>query len=85
VTRATLRAERREVFPGVTVDPGVQFGEPYITGKGITCAALVGYFRGGDSVCDIAADFGIEPAEVEAALRWFLLDPRARKRRMEGK
>jgi uncharacterized protein (DUF433 family) len=85
MTRATLRAERREVYPGVTVDPKVCGGLPYITGRGIVCAVVRARFMSGEGADDIAADYRITQDEVDAALRWFLLSPGARKRRMEGK
>jgi uncharacterized protein (DUF433 family) len=75
----------RELIPGVVSQADVRWGEPTTKRLRIPCWALVSMFRAGDSVADVARWYDLEPAEVEAALRWALLDRRARKRRMEGK
>ncbi len=48
----------------------INSGEPSITG--IPIRSIVDRFRAGDSVADLAADFGREPAVIEAAIRWRL-------------
>ena len=72
----------REVFPGIVVDPEINFGKPCIAEQWITCAALVSRFRGGDSVIALAEDYRIPTASVEAAIRWALLSPGTRRKRL---
>lgn len=81
----------REVMAGVTVNPEVSFGRPCIKGTGISTEAIACRFRGGDSVEMIAYDYWPEAtianyretsARIEAALRWELLSPAVRKRRI---
>ena len=72
----------REVFPGIVVNPEIQWGEPCVAVSWIPCAALVSRFRGGDSVADLAEDYRIPTARVEAAIRWALLSPGTRRKRL---
>lgn len=75
----------REVFPGIVVNPEIQWGEPCVAdreSRWISCAAIVGMFRGGDSVLALAEDFRIPTASVEAAIRWALLSPGTRRKRL---
>ena len=72
----------REVFPGIVVNPDFQFGEPCIAAYWLTCASLVSRFRGGDSVIALAEDYRIPTASVEAAIRWALLSPGTRRKRL---
>lgn len=72
----------REVFPGVTVDPEVSFGRPTVKGRGISCEALASRFVGGESIHSLSLDYGLAPVQIEAALRWSLLSPSTRRRRL---
>lgn len=75
-------SEPREVFPGVTVDPEVSFGRPTIKGTGIACAVIASRFLAGDNMSDLADDYRLTFGEIEAALRWHLLSPYKRKRKL---
>ncbi len=53
----------------VIVDPRVAFGLPLVAHGGARVEDLVDRFQAGDSVADIAADFGVPAAEVEDVIR----------------
>ncbi|GAB4327565.1 MAG: DUF433 domain-containing protein [Dehalococcoidia bacterium] len=54
----------------ILVDPGVGFGLPVVAGSGVRTEILFERFRARDSIAQIAEDFGLDAAEVEAALRF---------------
>jgi uncharacterized protein (DUF433 family) len=53
----------------VVVDPRVAFGLPLVVHGGARVEDLVDRFVAGDSVADIADDFGVPPEEVEDVIR----------------
>ena len=57
----------------LALDPKRAEGQPAIKGRRLRVLDIKGYFVGGDSVTCLAADFELEPLQVEAALRFALL------------
>ena len=53
----------------VVVDPDRAFGLPIVVQGGARVEDLVDRFQAGDSIADIADDFGVKPAEVEDVIR----------------
>ena len=53
----------------VIVDPKVAFGLPLVIHGGARVEDLVDRFQAGDSVADIAADFGVPRDQVEDVIR----------------
>jgi uncharacterized protein (DUF433 family) len=53
----------------VVVDPRVAFGLPLVVHGGARVEDLVDRFRAGDSVAEVAEDFGVPPEEVEDVIR----------------
>lgn len=53
----------------VVVDPRRAFGRPALVGTGIQTAVIAARHRAGDSIDDLASDYGIERAKVEDAIR----------------
>lgn len=51
----------------VVIDPHHAFGRPVIIGTNVTTEALACLIRGGEKIEDVAEDFRLEPAQVEAA------------------
>jgi uncharacterized protein (DUF433 family) len=51
----------------IAIDPKISFGRPVLISRGVSTAAIVGRIDAGEAVADIAADYGISPAEVERA------------------
>ncbi len=58
-------SERRSI----EVDPRRAFGRPVIAGTGIAVAAVADRFRGGDSIDDLARDYGVSSVLIEDAVR----------------
>jgi uncharacterized protein (DUF433 family) len=59
-----------EVFPGVSMDPGVRFGKPCLTGTRIDVATVVGALAAGESFEVVEQDFALTHEQVLAALRY---------------
>lgn len=76
-------SKAREVYPGVTVNPKVQFGKPCIQGYGISTAAVAARFKAGENIAGIAFDYGLQDYRIEDALRWECLSRRQQLRRIE--
>ena len=51
----------------VVVDPRHSFGRPIINGTNITTEAIASLIRGGEKTEDIAADFRLDPEQVQQA------------------
>lgn len=54
----------------VVIDPRVQFGRPCLTGKGIPTEVVVDRFKAGERIEELAADYELEPSQVEEAIRY---------------
>jgi uncharacterized protein (DUF433 family) len=54
----------------VVMDPRIRFGRPTITGHGTPTDMLLERHQAGDSIADLAEDYGLPVAEVEEALRY---------------
>lgn len=61
-----------EVFPGVSMDPGVRFGKPCLTGTRIDVATVVGALAAGESFEAIEQDYDLTHEQVLAALHVLL-------------
>lgn len=59
-----------EVFPGVSMDPGVRFGKPCLIGTRIDVATVVGALAAGESFEAIEQDYGLSHEQVLAALKY---------------
>ncbi|MDP3769093.1 MAG: DUF433 domain-containing protein, partial [Dehalococcoidia bacterium] len=53
----------------VVIDPRVGFGRPVLAGTGVTTLSIAERFDAGESIEDLAADYGRPPAEIEEAIR----------------
>jgi uncharacterized protein (DUF433 family) len=53
----------------VVIDPRLSFGRPVITGTGITTSIVAERYKAGDSIEELAKDYGRPPAEIEEAIR----------------
>lgn len=52
----------------IAIDPGIAFGRPVVARLGITTAALAGRIDAGESLEDLATDYGLSVPEVEQAV-----------------
>ncbi len=65
-----LRAEGHHERRSVVIDPYISFGKPVIAGTGIPTSIIAGRFNAGESVTDLAKDYGRQTFEVEEAIRY---------------
>lgn len=64
---------------GVVIDPRRAFGAPVLAGTGIRVEDVFGRFSAGESMAELASDFGLRLDQVESAIRLeaSLLEPAA--------
>ncbi len=60
----------KEIFPGITADPAVQFGKPVIAGTRVPVDLIVGHLAAGDSIEQVMKEYQLEQADVRAALKY---------------
>lgn len=53
----------------VVIDPLIGFGRPVLAGTGIRTAVIADRYKGGESVDDLAEDYGRQRLEIEEAIR----------------
>ena len=54
----------------VVIDPHKSFGRPSIVGTGIPTSVLAERFGAGESIEELSHDYGREPLEIQAAIRF---------------
>ena len=54
----------------VVIDPRIAFGNPIVDGTGISTAVLAQRYKAGDSIDELAEDFGLSRDAVEQAIRY---------------
>lgn len=55
--------------PLIEVDPMRNFGKPRFIGSGMPVDAVLDRFKAGESLASVAADFDLDPADIEDVLR----------------
>jgi uncharacterized protein (DUF433 family) len=59
-----------EIFPGISMDPGIRFGKPCLTGTRIDVATVVGALAAGESFEAVQQAYKITHEQVLTALRY---------------
>jgi uncharacterized protein (DUF433 family) len=59
-----------EIFPGTSMDPGIRFGKPCVSGTRIDVATVVGALAAGDSVEAVEDAYGLTRQQVLDALQF---------------
>lgn len=54
----------------VVIDPRLSFGRPVLTEVAVPTEVIIDRFRAGDSVAEMAGDYGVGEKEIEEALRF---------------
>lgn len=54
----------------IVIDPRLSFGRPVLSGVAVPTEVIVDRFRAGDSVAEMAKDYGVDEKEIEEALRF---------------
>lgn len=60
----------KEQPKAVVIDPRLSFGRPVLSSVAIRTDVIVGRFRAGDSMMEMAKDYGVDEKEIEEALRF---------------
>jgi len=66
-----------EVFPGITMDPGVRFGRPCVKGTRIDVATVVGAIAAGEDLVTVQDELGLSHQQVLDALKYATHQPAA--------
>ncbi len=53
----------------VVIDPNISFGRPVLFGTGITTAIIAERYKAGESIEELAEDYGRPPQEIQEAIR----------------
>jgi uncharacterized protein (DUF433 family) len=65
----TRKRDLQEEPRAVVIDPHVSFGRPVLVGTGIPTAVIAERYKAGESVDDLADDYGRRRLEIEEAIR----------------
>jgi len=61
----------------IVIDPRISFGRPVLAGTGIATVIVAERYKAGESMEDLAVDYGRERADIEEVIRCELVLPRA--------
>ncbi len=61
----------------VTMDPRIAFGRPALKSSGVPTAVIADRYKAGESIADLADDYGETPSNIEEAVRCELRSARA--------
>jgi uncharacterized protein (DUF433 family) len=53
----------------IVIDPRVSFGRPVLVGTGIQTGVIAERYKAGESIADLAQDYGRNPFDIEEAIR----------------
>lgn len=59
-----------EIAPRISVDPGVRFGKPVITGTRVAVDTILGHLGAGESIETVMEEYGIAREDILAVLRY---------------
>jgi len=62
--------EMPEIAPRISVEPGVRFGKPVITGTRVAIDTILGHLAAGDSIETLMAEYEITREDILAVLRY---------------
>lgn len=59
----------------IVMDPRIRFGRPTVTGRGTPTDVLFERHQAGDSLADLANDYGLEASQLEEVIRFEAMPP----------
>lgn len=59
-----------EIFPGISVDPGIRFGKPCIVGTRVDVATVIGALGAGESYEAVERNYSLAREQILTALRY---------------
>lgn len=57
-------------FPGIVINPIRNSGQPTFSGRGVSVGVIAGMVAAGESAADLAVDYSLSLAQVEAAMEF---------------
>ena len=67
-SRSTAPDEKQP--KSIVIDPKLSFGRPVLSDVAVPTEVIVGRFRAGDTLVEMAKDYGVDEKEIEEALRF---------------
>ena len=59
-----------EIYPGISMDPGVRFGKPCLTGTRIDVVTVVGALAAGESLEAVQDAYAITSEQIQSAVTY---------------
>ena len=59
-----------EIFPGISLDPGIRFGKPYLAGTRMDVATVIGALGAGESYESVEQNYSLTREQILTALRY---------------
>ena len=59
-----------EIFPGISVDPGIRFGKPCLAGTRMDVATIIDALGAGESYEDVERAYQVTREQILTALRY---------------
>ncbi|MGH7183107.1 MAG: DUF433 domain-containing protein [Nitrospiraceae bacterium] len=59
-----------EIFSGISMDPGIRFGKPCLTGTRIDVATVVGALAAGESIEAVQDAYAITHEQIRSAVTY---------------
>ncbi|MEW6688577.1 MAG: DUF433 domain-containing protein [Pseudomonadota bacterium] len=59
-----------EIFPGISVDPGVRFGRPCLAGTRLDVATIIDALGAGESYESVEREYQVTREQILTALRY---------------
>ena len=59
-----------EIFPGISVDPGIRFGKPCLSGTRLDVATIIDALGAGESYESVERDYQVSREQILTALRY---------------
>lgn len=73
----TTRTRKADEPKLVTMDPRVEFGKPVLSTSHVPTAVIADRFKAGESIAELADDYGEKPDHIQEAIRCELQIPKA--------
>ena len=65
----TRKQADEEAIKSVVMDPRIAFGRPVLVGTAVPTSVLADRFKAGDTLTELAQDYGAQPEAIEEAIR----------------
>ena len=59
-----------EIFPGISMDPGIRFGKPCLTGTRIDVATVVGALAAVESIEAVRDAYAVTSEQIQSAVTY---------------